>query len=431
MISSFIKKVRKSSFAVNVVTLMTGTTIAQAFPIAFSPILTRIYTPEDLGTLAIYLSIVAVFSNIITLKYELAIIIPKEDKDSTGLMILSLIISIISSIIVFLIVFFFNQDIVSLLGKGNKEISKWLYFVPLTIFFIGVYNSFNYWLNRKEKYKPLAASKIVNMGGMTFSQIILGLLKFKPIGLLYGVLIGRLFSSLLLMKQVLKEDKNFYKSISFEKIKIQAIKYKNFPLYSLPADSINVISNQLPVFFIGKYFGGNVLGNYSLMERVFGAPISLIGRAVSDVFRQKASEDYANNGNCLNIYVKTLKTLSIFAVVPTLILFFLAPPLFDFIFGDEWRIAGELAQIMSILFFFRFVISPLSYMFYIAEKQKYDTLWQIGLLLTTITSFLVGVRYNNYKIALICFSISYSVMYLINLYLSYNFAKGEKIRRIK
>ena len=39
----------KSEFAKNVLTLMTGTTIAQAIPIAISPILTRLYTPEDFG----------------------------------------------------------------------------------------------------------------------------------------------------------------------------------------------------------------------------------------------------------------------------------------------------------------------------------------------------------------------------------------------
>jgi hypothetical protein len=37
----------KSEFSRNVLTLMTGATIAQAIPIPISPILTRIYTPED------------------------------------------------------------------------------------------------------------------------------------------------------------------------------------------------------------------------------------------------------------------------------------------------------------------------------------------------------------------------------------------------
>ena len=44
----------KSEFSRNVLTLMTGTTIAQAIPIAISPILTRIYTPENFGVFAQY-----------------------------------------------------------------------------------------------------------------------------------------------------------------------------------------------------------------------------------------------------------------------------------------------------------------------------------------------------------------------------------------
>ena len=59
-ISRIINKLKsKSEFTKNVLTLMTGTTIAQAIPIAISPILTRIYTPEDFGVFALYIAIVS------------------------------------------------------------------------------------------------------------------------------------------------------------------------------------------------------------------------------------------------------------------------------------------------------------------------------------------------------------------------------------
>ena len=60
-----IKKLNNcSSFTKNVLTLMTGTTVAQAIPIAISPILTRIYTPSDFGLLALFIAITAIFGNI-------------------------------------------------------------------------------------------------------------------------------------------------------------------------------------------------------------------------------------------------------------------------------------------------------------------------------------------------------------------------------
>jgi len=46
------KLIPKGEFSKNVLTLMTGTTIAQAIPVAISPILTRLYTPEDFGVVA-------------------------------------------------------------------------------------------------------------------------------------------------------------------------------------------------------------------------------------------------------------------------------------------------------------------------------------------------------------------------------------------
>ena len=45
---------------------MTGTTIAQAIPIAISPILTRIYIPEDFGVFALYMSLAFILSVIAT-----------------------------------------------------------------------------------------------------------------------------------------------------------------------------------------------------------------------------------------------------------------------------------------------------------------------------------------------------------------------------
>ena len=96
----------KSEFSRNVLTLMTGTTIAQAIPIAISPILTRIYAPEDFGMFALYMSVASIISVIATGRYELAIMLPKKDEDAVNIVALSIIISFFVSFISLLIVFF-------------------------------------------------------------------------------------------------------------------------------------------------------------------------------------------------------------------------------------------------------------------------------------------------------------------------------------
>tara|TARA_R110002049_G_scaffold116881_2_gene269725 strand:- start:460 stop:1683 length:1224 start_codon:yes stop_codon:yes gene_type:complete len=407
--------------------------MAQAIPLALSPILTRLYTPEDFGILAIYISISTVATVLVSLKYDIAIIIPEEDEDSANITVLSIIIATVVSLIIFLIVFFYNVELATFLSDKEKEadiLANWLYFVPISVFLVGLFNAISFWFNRKSMYRKMAASKVVNTSILTGIQVSSGFFKFTPVGLLIGFITGRFFSVLFLLYKFQNNKNTVFQKVTKARMLLLLKRYKRFPCFTLPAEFINVISNQLPVFLIGKYFGGVILGNYALMERVLNAPISLLGRSVLDVFKQRASEDYVKQGNCEYIFVKTFKTLVLLSIVPSIVLFFLSPFLFGILFGEEWIIAGEFAKIFSVLFFFKFTASPLSYMFNIAEKQHYDMFWQIGLLIFTIISFVIGVAQNDVKQALIYFVISYSLMYILNIYLSYIFSKGGKTKNI-
>ncbi len=418
-----------SSFLRNVITLVTGTTIAQAIPLALSPILTRIYSPNDFGLLATYMSIFAIFSVLASLKYDLTIIITEKKEDAASLLIGSIIISIIISLLIFIIIMLFNYEIVNfLLPLGTEydliNLANWLFFIPFSVLFMGLFNTLNFWFNRNLLYKRMAFGKIVNTTSMTAVQ--LGLAKFTPAGLIVGFVMGRVFSVIYLVFKIRKDRDSIFNNIKRERILKLLKKYKNFPLFTLPAEFINIVSNRLPIFVIGKYFGAGILGNYALMERVLSTPVSLIGSAVLDVFKQKASADYAKFGNCKEIYVKTFKSLVLLSIGPFILLFFLSPIVFKFIFGDEWFMAGDFAQIMAVLFFIRFTASPLSYMFNIAEKQQYDMYWQIALFICTVLSFYIGIYYHNsVKLALIYFTAAYSILYIINIYISYTFAKGN------
>jgi len=402
--------------------------MAQAIPLAMSPILTRLYTPDDFGVLAIYMSLAAVLTVFVSLKYDLAIIIPEKDSDAANTTVLAIVIATLISIVIFFLVFGFNDRIAFLLTDDKEiqpELARWLYFIPFSVFLMGLFNALSFWFNRKVAYKKMAVSKVSNSFGNVGGQLAMGAAKLTPQGLLFGFVAGRLVSVMYLIAAFLKNRDIAFSGVSKEGIKGILKRYKRFPLFTMPAEAINVISNQIPVIIIGKFFGGGALGNYALMERILSAPISLLGRSVLDVFKQKASEDFIRNGECRSIFVKTFKTLALLAMVPTLALFFLSPIVFSIVFGEEWQMAGEFAQILSVLFFFRFVSSPLSYMFNIAEKQHLDMIWQIGLLIATTISFYIGIQKNDLKLALIYFTGLYSIMYTINLYLAYEFSKGD------
>src|SRR6056297_3261448 len=79
-------KIRKSEFLKNVFTLVSANTVAQIVAVLIYIIISRVYTPAELGLFALYMSIISITSIVCTGKYELAVMIPEDEAKGAGLM---------------------------------------------------------------------------------------------------------------------------------------------------------------------------------------------------------------------------------------------------------------------------------------------------------------------------------------------------------
>lgn len=414
----------KSKYARNVLTLMTGTGLAQAIPIAISPILTRLYTPEEFGVFGIYLAIVTILAVAATGRYELAVLLPKNNKDAMHIVMLSAFISVLFSFFLFILVAIFGEKIAIFLN--DLSLLRWLFWVPVSVFLVGAYQSLYYWSNRKGSYKVLAASRTLQSGGASLTQVSAGYLSAGASGFIAGQLVGQIFSLSVLGYKIVKEDSKISNSLNKKRMWILAKKYNRFPKFLIVAHGVNTASLQMPIMLLTALFNSTIAGFYMLAHRVLGAPTTLIAGVIGDVFRQEASQAYRTTGNCRSIYKDTLKKLLLLSLFPSVIFFFFAPDLFAFTFGENWRESGIYAQILTPVFFLRFLTSPLSAMFMIAEKQKLDLIWQIGLFSLALISLVFGDHYDDVYLALGLFSASYSLMFIINLILSFRMTISSK-----
>lgn len=411
---------KKHTYAKNILTLITGTGLAQLIPIIISPILTRIFSPEDFGVFALYMAYSSIISIFVTGRYELAILLPKIDRDALHVMILSICLSIFLSFILLLLIFVFYLPISDFLK--NENFLNFLFLIPFSAMLIGIYQSFNYWLNRKGAYKILSYNKIIQSGGTTATQFFFGRISQNSLGLVGGQFFGQIAATILLAKHIWKTENTLFKKFSKKRLILLAKRYINFPKFLIFAHGFNTASGQIPIFFLSTLFNFTTAGFYTLTQRVLGSPMGLIANAIGDVFRQEASSEFNKNNNCRILYINTFKRLLYFSFLPFLIFFIFAPYLFLFVFGEQWWVAGEYARILTPMFFFQFITSPLSAMFVIAEKQKLDLIWQFFLVISTSASFIFGHFFGDIVWALILFSICYSIMYIINGFMSYRFA---------
>ena len=86
--------------------------------------------------------------------------------------------------------------------------------------------------------------------------------------------------------------------------------------------------------------------------------MGLVLRALRQVLFQKAAETDHQGKSLLSLYIKITAGLFALAVVPSIILIIWAPPIFSFIFGHQWRIAGAFASSLVLWQAFMFCNLP-------------------------------------------------------------------------
>lgn len=364
----------QSDFIRNVLTLMTGTALAQLIPLMIAPVLSRIYSPAEFGRLALYMSIVQILGAVANGRYELAIVLPKERMEGVQLTLVSIMITIGVSLFSLLGILFFSEQISQLLG--DPKLSSWLFMVPISVLMIGLFNALNYYNIREKKFKDIAKANVFKSSGGSIFQLFLGFAKYTAGGLIVGQVMSHFFGNIRLMKHFLKE-KDTIKQTQWMDLKSLANRYIDFPKFSLWGIFFNTLSVNLSNLFISWFYTLSSVGYYSHAYRYLGLPVALMSKSIGQVYFQKLSVAKLDKDVAVKVFFSTLKKLTIASLAIFVPLFFIIEELFSLLFGEEWRIAGNYASYLIPLFFIRFIFAPLSLSNVVFEKQKIALYCQI------------------------------------------------------
>lgn len=412
LISVIQSKLPPGSFARNVLTLMTGTTFAQALMILVAPILTRLYSPQDFGVFTLYTSVLGILAVVSCARYELAIVLPEKDEDAANLLVLSMLICFVMANLTFLLVFLFGSQLANLLGA--PELAQWLWFMPLSLLATGLFQAFNYWSTRRKQFKRLAARQITQSIVAFTTQIGTGAAypTASAGGLIGGAIVGQFAATSRLAWQIARDEgKQIIESVRRERLRHMLLRYKEFPLYSSWAILINTISAMLPALLLGYFFTPSVVGFFALGHRVCAMPIGVIGSSLAQVFFPEATAKN-RQGNLGEITLRIFRQLVSLGMVPIVLLTIVAPDLFSIVFGSRWVVAGEYIRWLSLWIFFQFLSSPISTVYMVLEKQKEFLVFNIVLIISRLLALIIGGYYNDAMLSIMLFGISGFVMYL-------------------
>jgi O-antigen/teichoic acid export membrane protein len=410
----------KSEFSRNVLTLITGTTIAQAIPIAISPILTRLYSPEDFGVLALFIAITMILGSVANARYEMAVIVSRTDDDAINIAALSVIISTVFSIILLFLVVLLNGQLTRLLG--NEEIEFWLYLAPVVVWLTGFFNVLNYLNIRKIQYMDIAKTSVYKNLVMAIFQISIGVVKAGASGLIVGQVMSNISANYRLSKNVIRHY--CLSEIRLKKSYALGKKYKDYPLHNMPATLVDSAALQMPFLLLPKLFSLTVGGQFFLAQRMVGLPSTLISKPISQVFFQTMTEKNNNGEKTLPFLKSTLKRLFLIALPITITIYIVSPFLFRIIFGEEWAFSGTIAQYIVIAFFIRFIVSTVSPVFSISGHLKIGAAWKYLYFVSSLIIFSYGfLSSTSFEDFLIIFVFHEYVLYMFYLYLIFKVTK--------
>jgi len=408
-VSSFTKP--SSSFAGNVLKLVSGTATAQLILVLSAPILTRIFAPDAWGVLAIFTAITGIFGVIACMRYELSIMLPKKDEEAANLFAVSLFFAIIISFGTVPIIWWWKEPILRLLNAPG--LGPYLWLVPIVILINGIFLALNYWNSRTKHFGRLSIARVISSLASSFGKLGFGAAGYATAGTMIGATVaGQAIAAAALGGQIWRDDRNvFFKSIRWKQMREGIIRHKKFPIFGSWSALMNTISSSLPALMLAAFFSPAIVGFFALGHRLLSIPMSLIGGAIAQVFFQRAAE--AKHHGTLHLVVgKVFNKLLSFGIFPLLVIMIAGKEIFFVIFGSQWETAGLYAQILAPWIMFQFISSPMSTLFSVLEMQGTGLFFNSILLMTRIASLAIGGLLNSVLIALILFSFTGAILYL-------------------
>jgi len=400
----------KSEFTKNIFTLVSGTAVAQAMTLLISPVLSRIYTPEDFGLFAFYMSIVAAFALIATFRYEMTVMIPKEESASVNLVYLSLFIDLILCLFILMVIVAIGL-LIPIDYPIDRLLKIWLYILPVMVFFLGSSNVFQHWFNRHKRYKSLANAKIIRSAGTNTVTLLIGLIGSGAWGLFIGNLAGIILFNLYFIFKIYYLDRDKFKSINKTEIRFLAKKHKELALTNTPQSFMEMFQMNGIIYLLQIFFNSVTIGWYSFAMRILQAPMWLIVTSIAQVFYKEAAESYQSGRNITSEVKKTMKMTALVGLPALVALMIAGPELFSFVFGEQWHEAGIYARILAPWLYFDFVRYSIAQTTLIVNKVKPMFFFSlIGNILVILSLVIGGYFFHDVKTAFVFLS-SFMVVY--------------------
>lgn len=405
IITALINRFKKSDYLKAIAALLLGAGGAQLLGLLFMPILTRCYTKDEFGLFASYQAVVHIIFTVATLKYDSAVVLPKEADVAEALYRLArtliFLLTIPLSLLLFLPLAYFEEY------RGIE------WYILVGSIGLSCYTLAHYWYIRTAEFKKLSAVKFLQVLLVFLFQLLCYYI-YRSKGLILGSILGVGISYLILEKyRIINPEAQ--KSADWNLQKKAALRYIDFPRYFCLSDLFASFSGRLPVLLLISYASLAQIGIYDLANRVILVPISLIGLSLGSAALSRMAQKRNLEEPLFSWYLKNfLGLLGIGVIIAGAIIAF-GKTACVWVFGPKWEEAGDLLIAMIPLFIAMIPSCLGNAAVRVFEKQKFMLIYTLITTLLKAGALLLMMHLHwEFTNIILWYSILAGSVFLIN-----------------
>ncbi len=380
-------------------TLSSG--LAQGFLLLISPLITRLYEPQEVGAFAVVLGLGALVGSVGTGRLEHAIPIARGPADAIRIAFLGSILVSLSSLVVLVAINLLPEKMLPS-GASWKDLP--LLAVPAIAISLAFSQLINALLLRQRAIRSVGKNKILQGGVAGVAQVGFGMIHLGSAGMIWAQALGYLVGGISGMRRLSARGAMvlIHRGVH---LKETFREYRRFPLKLGPAALFNLAAQQVPVLALGYIYGLYEAGLYALIMRACGAPLGMLGQAVAQVY---ASEfrSYLDKpaGALAREYMTMLLRLLAMGVFVVGALVLVMNFWGTWIFGPRWANIGIVSSLLSLMLLTDFATTPVSMTLSYIGRANLQLLWDAGrlaaVLAVALATYYLSLRFGQFLVLL-------------------------------
>lgn len=411
-ISDCLADLRKDRFFRRLAMLSGGVAAGQLFLALSTPLLTRLYTPENFGAFAVVAAILAIFNSVSSMRLEISIPVCRPEALATGLattLFLALCTVALLTLGIAVTEFFLLPPTV---GPGMREA---LWIVPPAALLGALALPLVYLRVRHGDFRTYGMVRMARLVSQGSGQIVFGFAGMTQLGLPLGYALGPGTALLLLLRGTGRALREVTR-VRFKQISAYVREHWRYPVYMMPAAVLYEAAQFLPAVLLAAVFSPAAAGFFALSQRVLGLPIRFLSQSAGQVLLGEASE--ASRSEISRRVQTTVRQFAILGIAIILPMVAIGSGGWEFLFGERWGRAWIFVLALSPMYLLRFIVDTVSNMFVFTNTQHFRFLSSIALLGITLLSFLTVPYFGFGPLAATAtYSLGCSVIYLAQLFL--------------